>query len=360
MTGDGIAMVVSGFPRRSETFVLGELVALEASGILAGIFATKPGDTAEPHPDVARLAGRVEVLPAGTPLEQSEALVARLRGVRLAGVHGYFAHTPADVAACAADRLGVSYGFTAHARDARKVPAAHLAHLARGAAGVLACNTDVAAELSAAGVAARLVPHGVDLERFKPQQPPPRVRPRLQLLAVGRLVPKKGFDVLLAAAARLEIPFELRIIGDGSERPRLASQIAALDLADRVTLYAGRTHAELPDDYAAADILVVPSVVDATGDRDGLPNVVLEALASGRPVVASSVGSIAAVLAHRHTGWLVPPGDAHALADALQTLGADPALREQIGARGRARVERGFAARACAERLERALMAMYA
>ena len=116
-----IAMIVSGFPRRSETFALGELAALDAAGALAAIFATKPGDGAEPHPAVSRLADRVVMLPAGTASEQAAMVAAHLRGSDVAGVHGYFAHTPAEVAARAAAELRVPYGFSAHARDTRKV-----------------------------------------------------------------------------------------------------------------------------------------------------------------------------------------------------------------------------------------------
>ena len=99
-----IAMVVSGFPRRSETFALSELVALDAAGSLAAIFATKPGDGVEPHAAVARLAGRVVMLQPGSAIDQAETVAAHLRDSGVAGVHGYFAHTPAEVAAAAAAR----------------------------------------------------------------------------------------------------------------------------------------------------------------------------------------------------------------------------------------------------------------
>src|SRR2546426_4984108 len=112
-----IVVVTSGFPRRSETFVMNELLALEARGALAVIFATKPGETGRLHPGCARLLARVEVLPAGNPDAQAARLVARLGGRPVAAVHGYFAHRPAAVAARAAQRLGVPYGFSAHARD---------------------------------------------------------------------------------------------------------------------------------------------------------------------------------------------------------------------------------------------------
>ena len=352
-------MVVSGFPRISETFALGELAALDAAGALAAIFATKPGDGAEPHPAVSRLADRVVMLPAGTASEQAAMVAAHLRGSGVAGVHGYFAHTPAEVAARAAGELCVPYGFSAHARDTRKVDPAELARRGRGAAIVVACNPDVAADLRERGVRAVLVPHGVDVRHFVPADGPGPGN-RLRLLAVGRLVEKKGFGVLLSAVARLEMPFSLRIIGEGPEAERLQRAIDSLSLNRHVTLCGGRTHAELPQEYAAADIVIVPSVLDRSGDRDGLPNVVLEAMASARPVVATRIGAIPTAVEHQRTGWLVSPGDPAALAGAIRALGADPDRREELGRAGRARVERDFALQPCTERLRRVLEEAYA
>ena len=126
------------------------------------------------------------------------------------------------------------------------------------------------------------------------------------MLAVGRLVAKKGFDVLVEAAARVERPFRLRIVGEGPEREALERRISSAGLGGRIELCGPRTHAELPGEYASADLVVVPSVVDPTGDRDGLPNVVLEAMACARPVVASDVAAIATAVTPGETGLLVP------------------------------------------------------
>ena len=368
MRPGGIVMITSGFPRRSETFMLNELLALEARGRLLAIFATKPGDGASPQPGSERLLHRVQMLPDGSSAEQAAAVVERLARTTasgaVAGVHGYFAHRPAKVAALVAGQLGMPYGFSIHARDARKVTPGELADRACAAAGVIACNPDVAHELPAQGARVFVAPHGVDLRRFHPQDraghtvradgEPPRI------LAVGRLVPKKGFDVLIAAVARLAFPVDVRIIGDGPERERLATLIAAAGLDDRVRLCPGLTHAELPAAYAGADIVAVPSVVDQTGDRDGLPNVLLEAMASARPVVASDAGAISSAITSGDTGLLVPPGDPAALAEALKTLTARPALRRRLGQRGRQRVETEFALEHCTARFLDLIETIYA
>lgn len=358
-----IAMVVSGFPRRSETFLLNELVALDTAGILGPIFATKTGDDGEPHPAVAQLAGRVVMLPAGTAGEKAETVAAHLRGSDVAGIHGYFAHMPAEVAAHAADWLGVPYGFSAHARDARKVDGAELTRRGRRAAVVVACNGDVAASLRERGVPSQLVPHGVDTTRFAPPPHPagsdPGAGRPLRLLSIGRLVEKKGFHVLLSAVAQLHVPFSLRIIGDGSLAAPLCDAIERLGLTDRVALCGGRTHAELPGEYAAADIVIVPSIEDQSGDRDGLPNVVLEAMASARTVVATRIGAIPTAIVHQQTGWLVRPEDADALAHAIHALAVDRDQRHRLGRAARALVEQDFNPQRCTERLRRVLEAAY-
>lgn len=358
MTRPGIAVVTSGFPRRSETFLLHELLALDARGELAAVFATKPGETGALQPGCARLLGRVQVLPPGSVARQAAAVVAWLGTRPVRAVHGYFAHQPAAVAACAARRLGVPYGFSVHARDARKVAPATLAARADGAACVVACNTDVAADLRRAGAAARIVPHGVDTRRFRPR-PAPRDRV-LRLLAVGRLVEKKGFAVLVAAIARVHAPVTVRIVGEGPGRDALADAIAAHGLGARIVLAGPATHADLPREYARAHVVVVPSIRDRSGDRDGLPNVVLEAMASGRPVVASDVGAIRSAVSHGRTGLLVPPGDAAALAAALDRLAARPLLRGRLGRCARARAERRFELGRCTARLHDTLVRAYA
>jgi glycosyltransferase involved in cell wall biosynthesis len=352
-------VVTSGFPRRSETFLLNELIAMKRWGMLTAVFATKPGDGAPLHPGAEAIRPLVRVLPAGSPGEQGRRIAHELNGGAgsVSGVHGYFAHEPAAVASVAASLLGVPMGFSAHARDVRKVSRARLAELGAKASCVIACNSDVAAELD--GIAApRVVSHGVDLDRFRPA-PRPR-RDHTVVLAVGRLVPKKGFDVLIDAAARVRAPVLVRIVGDGPERSRLAQQIEERGVQDRVELAGPATHADLPGWYRTADMVVVPSVVDDIGDRDGLPNVVLEAMACGLTIVGSDVGALGDGVVHGETGLLVPPGDARALAAAVEALAVDPVRRMGLGRNGRATAVRRFELTRCTERLRRVLEEAYA
>lgn len=354
-----VAVIVSGFPRRSETFMLGELLALEANGTLAAVFATKTGETGRAQPGTEQLTKYVEFLPDAPVEEQARAVrycLAR-SGTIVTGIHGYFAHRPGEIAQQAAAMLGVPFGFSIHARDFRKVVPELLAQRARAAACVVACNTDVARDVRALGTAIHLLPHGVDLQRFKPQAT--AMNGTLRLLAVGRLVEKKGFHFLIAALAALKLPFTLTVVGDGPERERLRQLIILNNLEDRIVFRGPLTHSELPRMYAEADVVVVPSIRDRSGDRDGLPNVVLEAMASGRAVVASDVGAIASAVVDHENGLLVPPGDPVALGQALSLLGSSKELRAQLGRNGRVHAERDYEVGRCSESFHRLLTSVY-
>ncbi len=331
--------------------------------MLVAVFATKRGDTDDRHPAVAMLDDHVHYLGVGTAKQQAAEVVRILGDLQVAGdtidgVHGYFAHQPAAVARAAAEMLGVPFGFSVHAKDPRKVDPAELADRALAAACIVACNWQVAEQLDAVGADPILVPHGVDLTSFAP-------RPRLggggpvELLAVGRLVAKKGFDVLIDAVRLLDFDWRLRIVGDG---PLLHSlQRAARDnaVAHRIEFLGARTHAELPSLYHRADIVAVPSVIDTEGDRDGLPNVVLEAMACGLAIVASDVAAIPTAIEHRVTGLLVDPGDAHGLTNALSEFAKDTDLRAELGLNARSRAESNFGLAACTDRFVSILAAVY-
>jgi glycosyltransferase involved in cell wall biosynthesis len=354
-----VAVVVSGWPRVSEVFAVHELLALHRAGMLAGIWATKPGETGPRQPQSVELDALVTVLPAGDVADQAAAMATQLaqRAPGVTGVHGYFAHDPAAVARRVAGLLGLPYSFSMHALDARKVTSADLAEQARHAAAVICCNPDVSVHVDGAERRPSLVRHGVDLARFTATDPPadPAASGPLELLAVGRLVAKKGFDVLLDAMSLVEAPVRLTVVGTGPLLGDLQSQIAARHLGDRVELAGRRTHETLPGEYARAQVVVVPSVVDTAGDRDGLPNVVLEAMASARPVIASDVAAVATAVSHGSTGLLVPPGDATALAAAVDSLADDPLRRLAMGLAGRAVVESDFDLDACTAQFCRSL-----
>ena len=352
-----IAVIVSGWPRLSESFALNELLALRAAGMLVAVFATKPGDTDGQHPDVVTLDNHVRHLGEGTAEAQAAEVVGILGGLHVDGVHGYFAHQPAAVARAAAALLHVPFGFSVHAKDPSKVAPQELADRANAACCVVACNTQVVEQLRAVGADPILVPHGVDLAAFSPGRRAPDGR--IELLAVGRLVAKKGFDVLIESVALLDFDWHLRIVGEGPLRRDLQDLARRRTPHGSVEFVGAQTHADLPSIYHGADIVAVPSVVDAAGDRDGLPNVVLEAMASGLAIAGSDVAAIPTAIEHRVTGLLVQPGDVHGLANALGELAKDSDLRIALGANARARAEAQFGLASCTNRFLSILEAAY-
>ena len=228
----------------------------------------------------------------------------------------------------------------------------------RSAAAVTACSPDLAeraGDLGADRATTTVIPYGVDAARFRPGEPVMRsvVRSALRLreserlvLAGGRLVHKKGLDVAIEAFARLVgrtgdlPPARLVLFGEGVLRSALEAQVARLGLERRV-LFTGRIERDrIPSLFAAADLFLLPSVHDYAGNVDGLPNTLLEAMASGLPVVASRVAGVPTVIEDGAEGLLTPEGDAAALAEAVGALLGDPARARALGCAARARVER--------------------
>ncbi len=166
-----------------------------------------------------------------------------------------------------------------------------------------------------------------------------------ELLFVGRLVERKGVVHLLEALARLpaSTPARLRVVGEGPLRPALERRAAELGLEGRVAFDGFVAREVLEERYRACDAFVLPAVVDAKGDTEGLGVVLVEALSYGKPVIASGVGGIVDIVRDGETGLLVPPADAGALAAAIELLAADRALARRLGRGGRALAEEEFA-----------------
>lgn len=240
----------------------------------------------------------------------------------------------------------------------------------RASAAVTGCSGDIVRRLEAmdAGPVPRRMPYGVHTDRFRPCDPHEKQRLRQHLgrrhaiptngpwvLAVGRLVYKKGFGVVVDALPRVlaSVPdARVLIVGSGPLRAELQVQAAANGAADRVHLLGAAPHSELPDYYNAADIVTVPSVHGPSGNVDGLPNTLLEALSCGSAVVASEVAGIPDVVRHQDNGVLFPEGDAEAMARALVPLLGDPAARYRLGAAARADAETHLGWEHVAERFE--------
>ncbi|MGD8777268.1 MAG: glycosyltransferase family 4 protein [Syntrophobacterales bacterium] len=193
------------------------------------------------------------------------------------------------------------------------------------------------AQSSEPDVTIHVIPNGVDPERFRPEGSPNRNGP-VRLLYVGRLTYQKGVDVLIQALNKLdsEIEFEVELVGDGNARRPLERMAREFDLVDRLHFTGWLDRTEIPQRYQQADIFVLPS-------RDeGMANVILEAMASGLPVIATKIPGNAELVRHGENGLLVMPDDSEQLADALSELMNKVELRQRMGSSGRALVERGY------------------
>jgi glycosyltransferase involved in cell wall biosynthesis len=189
----------------------------------------------------------------------------------------------------------------------------------------------------------RCIYHGLDMSEYAPGRAPRRDRPLL--LAVGQLKPKKGFHHLLDACRILlerGSSFDCEIVGDGSLRAELAARIGELGLRSRVRLLGALPHEAVVKKYREATVFALPCVTGPDGDRDGIPNVILEAMAMGVPVVSTRHSGIPEAVEDGRTGLLVPPGDPQEIATAIERLLGDPVLRERLGSRGRERVRKVF------------------
>ena len=319
------AYVVKVYPRFSETFVVTEVLAREAAGEDLTIVALRPTTDARFHPELAAVRAPVVHLPKPTKLSEGWAGVAAaqdrlpgfaerfaailpfltrieatdaLQGIDLAvevhrrgidHLHAHFASVAARVAYVAAALAGVTFSVTTHAKDIfhADVDADLLGEVLGAASTVIAISDYNRAYLEErhpqVAERIRLVRNGIDVERFAYRAPAP-VGPTLRVAAVGRPVEKKGFDVLVAAAARARdggTRLEVRIAGDGELRADLEARIATAGLTDTVTLLGPRGQDEVRDLLRWADVLVAPCVVGRDGNADGLPTVLLEAMASG-------------------------------------------------------------------------------
>ncbi len=271
---------------------------------------------------------------------------------RIEHLHAHFAHNPASLARYASLMTGIPYSFTAHAKDLYLSRTNSLVNKAELASFITTCtgyNQRYLQKILPAELHTKvhLVYHGVDTHRFVPAS---RQSPDLpRILSVGRLVPKKGFRYLIEASRLLRewgIPFHLDIYGGGELHRILRQQIIEAGLSGNVTLHPACTQDELIDRYHQADLFALSPVVMENGDRDGIPNVLLEAMGCGLPVVSTDISGIPELIAHGHNGLLVPAGDAAALAHALAGLLLSATERERLGAEARESIVRRFDARA--------------
>jgi glycosyltransferase involved in cell wall biosynthesis len=350
-----IAYIFDEFPSRSETFLAREVEALRAGGDRVEVWALRAGEGALDLEIGGGLAAKVGRRLQGEAWWADAGRRWAQRNERaLAGIghlHAAWASHPAALAMGMASQSGLPWSFSAHARDLWLECGDLQAKLASSTF-ASACTREGAwrlRELAPPGVAGSRVvyaPHGLPLGEWPLR--PVRVRGGAepwQVLAVGRLVPKKGFGVLLEAldllrdeVARKGDSLQARIIGAGPLRGELTRRIEALNLGEIVSLEGALASSQVREAMERADAFVMPCRMAPDGDRDGLPNVLLEAAATGVPIVASREGSVGD-LCDEQSAYLCEPGDAVALATALNwawnEAGEDASRRRVLEARRR-------------------------
>jgi glycosyltransferase involved in cell wall biosynthesis len=397
-----IAVVLKGYPRLSETFIAQELHALERRGLALALFSLRRPTDRETHPLHGQIRAPVSYLPEYLHDQPGRVWrawrsVRRLPGYRAARrafwcdwlrdrsrsrlrrfgqalvlaaelpaevvhLHVHFLHTPASVTRYAALLRGLAWSCSAHAKDIWTTPEWEKRDKIAACAWLTTCTAANAEHLRGLALPAtkvELIYHGIDVVRFPaPADARPstdgrsRDRP-VVVLAVGRAVDKKGFDDLLRALALLppELHWQLRHIGGGPCLDALGELARRLGIDDRVRWLGPRAHHAVLDAYRSADVFALPCRVSADGDRDGLPNVLLEAQSQRLACVSTGISGIPELIVDGVTGLLVEPRAPEQLAAALARLMADPALRARLGDAGFVRTTAGFSLDAGADRL---------
>ena len=397
-----IAVVLKCYPRLSETFIAQELLALERAGFKLKLVSLRHPTDARRHPVNDEIKAPVAYLPEylyqeplrvfrawrqarkmpgyramrnqwlrdlrrdftanrGRRFGQALVMAAELPG-DTSWIYSHFIHTPSSVARYAAGMKGLRWCASAHAKDIWTSPNWELSEKLGSAEWSVTCTAGGAArlkELAPAPDNVHLVYHGLDLARFPRFSVSGTVRDGsnaddpIRILTVGRAVAKKGLDTLVEALSRLPDHFSWHWtqIGGGELHDALKAQITRLGLVERVTLTGSLPQQEVLAAYRAADLFVLPCRIAANGDRDGLPNVLVEAASQGIACISTPVSGITELIEDGVNGILVPPEDPARLAEAIESAARDPAMRARLGNAAAEKVHRDFDHNATTSRL---------
>jgi len=388
-----IAIVLKGYPRLSETFIAQEILGLERAGLdLALVALRRPTDTKR-HPVHEEIKAPVLYLPEYLHEEPVRVLKGLVKGLvrpgfwkalaatardfirdptrnrirrfgqalvlaaempeRVGWLHAHFIHTPASATAYASMITGIPWTCSAHAKDIWTSPDWELAGKLTTNRWTVTCTQTGHAHLSrlgGPGAHVHLSYHGLDLARFghfegvRPMRDGSDPADPVRIVSVGRAVPKKGYDILLKALARLpkELNWRFEHIGDGDVIKALKAEADDLGIADRLTWRGAMDQKDVLATYRAADIFALACRITPDGDRDGLPNVIVEACSQGLVCVSTTISGVPELLTDGVNGRLVPPEDPDALADVLEELIRNPGQRHALGTAAETRVRSDF------------------
>jgi len=388
-----LIVILKGYPRLSETFIAQELLGLERAGFdLTLISMRHPTDTKR-HPVHDEIKAPVHYLPEYLHDEPGRVLRAFWRALRRPGfgkalraflrdlrrdisrnrvrrfgqamvlaaempdgidwLHAHFIHTPASVAYYTSFLTGLGFSTSAHAKDIWTSPDWELSEKLKTMDWAVTCTRsgfEHLQTLGGAGADVHLSYHGLDLSRFgvfhgersmadgsEPGNP-------VRLLSVGRAVEKKGYDLLLKALDMLpdELHWRLEHVGGGTLSETLKKQSQSFGLNDRITWNGALAQEAVLDLYRSSDAFVLPCRIAADGDRDGLPNVLVEASSQGLVCLSTGISGVPELLEDDVNGLVIPPEDPKALALALERLIREPKLRHDLGAAAEQKVRGDF------------------
>jgi glycosyltransferase involved in cell wall biosynthesis len=388
-----LGMILKGYPRISETFISNEILLLEEQGLSLHILSMRQPRETFSHTSIGRIKARVDYLPETfllslhVLLPQNLMLAAKqprrygaackmafrrflrtrkaatfkhlfqagylvnklLPGSRITHFHAHFAHSPTSVAFFASLLSGIPFSFTAHAKDIYTTDPVQLREKMAHARFVVTCTEYNRRHLTRiSGVAAPAVfriYHGIDIGLFSNHHTGALPAPPYRILTVSRMTAKKGLPTVFKALGILRDKgffFHHTLIGEGEERDSLQKLVRDLRL-EPFSLWMGTMpHDEVIRQYQQADLFVLGCEIAANGDRDGIPNVCIESMAMGVPVVATRISAIPELIENGKTGLLVDPGNPDALAEAMIQALTDADLRQKMITTARDRVIRNF------------------
>jgi glycosyltransferase involved in cell wall biosynthesis len=399
-----MVVLLKGYPRLSETFIAQELRGLELAGFRLELMSMRRPTDKKRHPVHDEIKAPVHYLPEylhEEPIRVAKALfhwigrpsfgktlkafvkdltrdVSRNRFRRFGQalvlarewpegadwLHVHFIHTPASVGRYASQLLGIPYTVSAHAKDIWTSPAWELGDKLADAHWTVTCTlggADHLRSLSPDPGKVHLSYHGLDLTRFPPPERAAAARDGsdindpIAILAVGRAVPKKGFDILLRALALLPAGLHWRLdhVGGGDELRSLKPLADELGLSNCVSWHGAMSQQDVLQRYQEADIFALPCRIGKDGDRDGLPNVLVEAASQRVLCISTTISGIPELFVNDENGLLVEPEDPMALAAALESAIRNPKERDRMAGNAEAKVRGHFDHKTSIHDLER-------
>ncbi len=388
-----VAFVLKGYPRLSETFIAQEILGLERAGLALEIVSLRHPTDKKRHKVHDEIGAVVTYLPEYVHEEAGRCFRAWLKARKLPGykaafhgflddlkrdrtrnrvrrfaqavvlaaerghaikaLHSHFIHTPASVTRYAAMMLQLPWSCSAHAKDIWTSADWDLTEKLREASWTVTCTSHGHEKLKSLGgeqARVHLSYHGLDLARFPTagrhigKRRGNDAADPVRLVSVGRAVEKKGYDTLMQALALLpkDVHWRFDHAGGGDLLGALKAQAGALGISDRITWHGSLAQHDVLALYRQSDIFVLPCRIAGDGDRDGLPNVLVEAASQALACVSTTVSGVPELIDSTHNGLLVPPDDADALAQALARLIGDPASRHALGLAAEVRVRSEF------------------